>query len=92
MLIATPEVRIQADPRPKPLVPRPLPLAPCPLPLSLTPLSISDVGPMFATRTETLCLVCVALAYSLPRAGRIAPFCTHPRFPSETPDTRLFHF
>lgn len=28
MLIVTPEVRIQADPRPKPLVPRPLPLAP----------------------------------------------------------------
>jgi hypothetical protein len=39
---------------------------------------------MFATRTETLRLASVALAYSLPRAGRIAPFCTHPRFPSET--------
>lgn len=58
-------------------------LAPCPLPLSLTPIHIRR-RPMFTTRTETLCLASVALAYSLPRARRIAPFCTHPRFPSET--------
>jgi hypothetical protein len=32
MLIARPEVRIQADPRPKPLVPRPLPLSSTPIP------------------------------------------------------------
>jgi hypothetical protein len=42
MLIVTPEVRIQADPRPKPLVPRPLPLAPCPYLLPHYPYPTSD--------------------------------------------------
>lgn len=58
MLIATPEVRIQADPRPKPLVPRPLPL-------SLTPIHIRR-RPMLTTRTDPPSLFHRPRLHSLP--------------------------
>jgi hypothetical protein len=46
MLIATPEVRIQADPRPKPLVPRPLPLSHTPIHIRRRPMSTTRTDPL----------------------------------------------
>jgi hypothetical protein len=83
MLIATPEVRIQADPRPKPLVPRPSPL-------SLTPIHIRR-RPMSTTRTDPLS------RFHRPRllSSLTSPYraLLHaPAFSLRNTDTRLFHF